>query len=146
MKGYSQNKIDLVMEKLPSLYSEAFDLPVGQLLVIGVPKSMKNFVYDSTSYGIPTGKSLSHLSNQVRIILSDKILKSEEITVTNAMNFEEVQKQCNAFAKEDVEQCMISIFQTAQPKSTEQEKTAIERYSAFINTVNQLTKEYLSGL
>lgn len=136
-KGFSEKKIHGLMEQLPLLYSEAFALPMGQLIVIGVPKSKRHFVYDSTSYGIPTGKPVSNKSEQVRLILSHEVMQSKEIAFINTMDDQQVDQLCAPSDKE-VDDCMFALFGTMQPKSTEQESLAIQSYKTFTDHVDQV--------
>ncbi len=57
-RGFS-DKIPRVLKQMRPIFEEYNDLPVGDLLVIGIPKDkVEEYVYDSIAFGIPTGKKV----------------------------------------------------------------------------------------
>ncbi len=136
-KGYAKKQIDELVTALLPVYNEAFALPIGQLLIINAPKDMLGIAFHSVPGGIPTGAPLGSKTQQIRLILTDEVLRSPRITVSDVTDF--TKERQIIYDKEAVDQCMLSIYGTTTPETTEQESSALKNYAEVLNKIRGIT-------
>lgn len=143
-KGYSEKKIESLVKQLPPLFDEAYTLPIGQLIVIGVPQDMLDVAYSCEEYGFPNGQTMDCATGQARIILTPEVLRSKRITMVNAMDFKEVDAFCPHVDKTPVvKEMMKEIFQVESPKNTEKEALAVRGYEGLTEKIDRVISDFL---
>lgn len=108
LKGYSDDKIEDVLEKLQGLYEQAKELEYGQLLIVGMPSDKASeWTYASRRYGVATGRQMLEVmddlsqgispkkAGQVRLLLTEVSLHPVTgVSVVNLMDESEVESFC----------------------------------------------------
>lgn len=158
-KKCSEKTISAIIEALPDLYDEAFKLPIGQIIVLGIPKEMKKYVYHSRAFGYPTGKNVDLVIDgivnnnsfdnfpQMRLILTEEVMSSTKISVLNVMDFKQVDEFCPQLNESVMsKRSMNAIFGESLSKAGNfKEERNIVAYQSFVQKIDKLIAEHLSN-
>jgi hypothetical protein len=99
-EGYDSSISNEILKSIDHLYKQAEQLPIGQLVVCGVPYDrLSTYVYHSAPWGIPTGlpmhralEDVSHGSQARLLLCQETMISNSPIEVVNIMDENETQE------------------------------------------------------